>query len=436
MRFGRWPQPGPYTRSLLGRPGDLAIGEAFGRIVRERRWLVVLGLAAVHVGALVLAGGLDRPPNRDEGHFWETSQAFAASFPPSLAELRDYPEVLTPLAFVLWGGLEAAFGGGMAVGRLLNALLSFALLAWVALGRRHPERAALAALRLLAFPYTLPLGVHLYTDTLCALGVVAGVWLYGRERHAAAALAFVVAVATRQYAVFVPSGIAAYEAIRFLRGERERLLAASWAGLAAGTLLGWFAFFGGLAPPSGMAIWIPRYAAPMLDAFHFELDHGLYFLSGVGLYFVLPEWVLLRRRPPWHGLPAGTVLAVVAVVAALFWMAPPLMTDAYPGGAFGRVARAALPGGWGDLPRMLLLLALACAAVLRLSTRPGLVAWWLLLDFLLMTKSQLAWEKYLLPFLAVLWLSASRGPLVGDEEEDPAAAGQPVESREKRASAI
>ena len=63
--------------------------------------------------------------------------------------------------------------------------------------------------------------------------------------------AFVCAIATRQYLVQIPAALAAAEALGWLRGERERWKAVAVCGAACATLLGWVAFFGGLATRRG-----------------------------------------------------------------------------------------------------------------------------------------------------------------------------------------
>ena len=70
------------------------------------RAAVVVLLAAVFVAALALSGWLQGPPVKDEGHFIESARSFREPFPPTLAQLRGYAEVINPLAFVAWGQLD------------------------------------------------------------------------------------------------------------------------------------------------------------------------------------------------------------------------------------------------------------------------------------------------------------------------------------------
>ena len=212
-----------------------------------------LGLAAVLLTAFLVADGLRFEPVKDEVHFLDTSRALTESFPPSLEALRTYEEVITPLAFLWWGLLDRLTGDAAFAGRLANLLLLGAIVCGVALrrGRPTPPR-VLAAVGVLLFPYFLPLGVHLYTDIPAFFLAFLGVRAHLRGHPLLAAALCVLAIATRQYMVAVPVALAAWEWSRGLRGESGSWLPGAAAALAAASLLGWFAFFGGLAPPAGI----------------------------------------------------------------------------------------------------------------------------------------------------------------------------------------
>ena len=120
------------------------------------------------------------------------------------------------------------------------------------------QRGALAAVGLLLFPYTLPLGAHLYTDAIGAFLVVGGALALSRGRLGRSAwFAFVCAIATRQYLVQIPAALAAAEGLHWLRGERVRWKAVVACAASGLTLLAWVAFFGGLATKPGIEDWRP-----------------------------------------------------------------------------------------------------------------------------------------------------------------------------------
>jgi hypothetical protein len=211
-------------------------------MISKRTFLA--GAVLVCAATFVLSDGLHQEPEKDETHFLHSSYVFRGAF--DLEALRDYPELVTPLALVLWGELDHLTGDGLYYGRLFNLALTFAMICLVAFcAPRDWPRGALAALGLVIFPYTLPLGVHLYTDTLAVLAVVAGTVALARSRFLLAAFAFSCAIATRQYTVQIPAALAAAEALGWLHGERERWKAVAACGAACATLLGWIAFFAG-----------------------------------------------------------------------------------------------------------------------------------------------------------------------------------------------
>lgn len=363
-------------------------------INRYGKHLIVAAIGAVYAAALVYLDVLRFPVRADELHFWPTTLALFERGFPSLEQLRTYNELSTPLPFLIFGSLEAAFHGGIVVGRALNLAVSLALLALIAAAGRFSFAALLCAVGLLAFPYFLPVSAHLYTDIIATALVAAGVALH-RSADGWSALAFVLAIASRQLAVAFPLAIVAHEA---LRQWNTRQLRFDWAWaaplIAALTYGGWVLFFGGLAPATALQ-------QQSLDMGRWYPNHALYFLTTIGLYFVVVEAILFRslaalRRPA----PASVALALIA--AALFVLFPPLqnvntITDTM--GYLDRAARLAL----GDTARMVLYALLAALACLRFPplSLPGLV---LYTNAALMLKAHVAWDKYALPVLAVLWL--------------------------------
>ena len=377
-------------------------------MIRATTFLTALVL--VYAVTFVVADELRFEPVKDEIHFHETARTFAAPF--SLAELRSYPEVVTPLALVTWGLLERVTSSGLWAGRFLDLVLSFGLVALIGLG--WPAlwpRGALAAVGLLVFPYTLALSVHLYTDVMAAALAGLGTYAVLRRKPLLAFAAFSAAISTRQYLVQIPAALAAAEAIACLRGEWKRWpLLAACAG-SASTLFGWVLFFGGLAPQAGLDVWLPRYPDPMMHPAAFLLSFALYALTGVGVYFVAVEAILFRKVPARELLLAPRTLLVAAALALLFALDPPLLSATNPGGLFGRASRWLLPSPAFDTLRLALYYVFALIAALRFSRRLDAAFWVVAAGVVLATKQQLPWEKYLLPTLSTLWLLRAAGEL-------------------------
>ena len=276
-------------------------------MIRVRPFLGCVALA--FLATFVVTDGLHHEPAGDEQHFLDSAGVFQGRF--ELEALRSYPELVTPLALVIWGELEHFTGDGLFYGRLLNLALTFAMVCLIALSApRQWPRARLAAVGLLLFPYTLPLSAHLYTDPIGAFLVVSGTLALARGHPAVSWLAFVCAIATRQYLVQIPAALAAASGLSYLRGERARWKDVAVCAASGVTLLAWVAFFGGLATPAGIEDWLDFYPAPMMSATEFILFQGLYALTGVGAYFVVVEALLFQRHPvpkemrDWRGTAA------------------------------------------------------------------------------------------------------------------------------------
>lgn len=368
-------------------------------------------LVAIFALAIGASGWLVAEPVKDEDHFLESARRFRGSFPPSLEQLRDYPEVINPLAFVLWGQLDRLTGNGLVAGRALNALLAAVVVAAIAFRRGRTDRTRLfAALGLLAFPYFLGLGVRLYTDVMAACIAFFGARLHLRGRPWPALALFVAAIATRQYMVAVPASLAAWELDRTLRGDARHWREAILTAIAAATLLGWIAFFGGLGPKPGIERWTPSYPAPMFEARLFIVEYALYYLACLGGYFVVPEFALFVRRVDWRAFARRRNVWIALLLAALFAVFPPFFPN-FPGGGFDRLVRLALPPGPGDVPRVALYWALACLACMRFAQRLDFAFFLVFVHAAMLTKTQLAWDKYMMPVLVLLWYLKADGRL-------------------------
>jgi hypothetical protein len=174
---------------------------------------------------------------------------------------------------------------------------------------------------------------------------------------------------------------------------------------AVGSLLAWIAFFGGMGPASGLREW-PRHMSSIL---HLTPAWGLYSLTCIGAYFVIPELVLFRRREALSALRTRRSLGLALAIASCVLLFPPLAQGATMG-ALNRVLLLVLPPELlGDLSatiRNLVFGVLAWLACVRFA-RVDLIFWLLLLNVLLMSTTFQAWEKYNLPMLVTLWFLRS-----------------------------
>jgi hypothetical protein len=405
-------------------------GHLASHLASPRTRLIVLAgmLALVVTVTLIVSGGLAFAPVKDELHFLDTAQLFAADWPPSVERLRAYPEVITPLAFVLWGGLEYAGADILVAGRLLNLVLAISILWAVTASRtRESSRGLLVAVGLLIYPYLIGMGTHLYTDMIAAALGLAGFWAHERSLQAPsldragtavlavnlpcallALLAWTAAIATRQYLVAVPAACCVAHWLDALRQREPAMFRAGIVpALASLTVLGWFAFFGGLAPEEGRAVWFSGYPAPMAKLTEFIPEYALYALAALGAYVVVPEWLLLRRCGDPRALLKPLPLFYAVLLAIAFALAPPLFHD-WNGGIVDRAVRSIFPPHGGDIPRMAIYWALAWITLVRFGRRLDLGFWLVALHVVLFMKTQLPWDKYYLPLVVLLWWQIAR----------------------------
>jgi len=355
------------------------------------------------------------PLDRDESHFWPTSLQFSHSLIPDLATLRDYGELNTPLPFLIFGQIQRLFGHGLVLSRYFNLTLSAALVVLIGCVHGRPTRTStLSALGLILFPYYLGVATHVYTDILAAFLATVGIWYHLRRRYAAAALCWTLAIASRQYMVAFPVGVAAYELIASAKesGRWRFAWRASWLWplAAASTLVAWISFFGGFGPVAEISS--QHISTVAVDRFF--VDHALYFLACIGAYYCLPEAILFGLTSPRSPeSPARWRLrGVLAILLGPAFVAfPPLLNVGF-GVGVPSMGYLDIAARWmlNDYSRVLLFYALALWAVVRFATpRNTLPVWLLIANALVMTKAHIAWDKYALPMLCVLWLLRAYG---------------------------
>jgi hypothetical protein len=410
--------------------------DSTGWLESRERSVFLIAAAAVYLSVWLYTDGLSFPIYGDESQFWKLTVDFADDYPPSIEEIRTYPEPMTPLSFLMFGLLEHLFRGGIEIGRHLNFLTSFAMLCIVACYRGENRNSVLAAIGLASYPYFLPMGMHLYTDLPAAFFVLMAFRMPSRSWGRGLLLAL--AVATRQYMFVFPMGLVLDECYRAYRsGQYRQLTQCLPDAMAAISLIGWISFFGGLGPNAGLTQW-PRHLES-LGIFRPML--GLHFLSTMGIYFVLPEFVLYRgvnrgvdrwldrsvdrsverpvdRRVPWRDLLwSKKSLIIAGVLLAMYFIDPPIFVGGLKQGFFGRVA------DYLPIPlRMVVFFFFAWIAAVRFA-RINLPFWILTMQLIIVLNAFSAWEKYALPIVASFWMMKAMGKL-----EEEASGQDPVEA--------
>jgi hypothetical protein len=365
----------------------------------------------VYVVLLIVFDGLSFAPRLDEQHFWPNTLWLFADGWPSLDRLRTYNELNTPLPFLVTGAVEHIFHGGIRVARSINFALSFVVLILIGALGEFSSRAIRCTAGLLLCPYFVFVSVHDYTDMMpAALLAIAMAFQFNR-RPWWCAVCCALAIACRQYAVAFPAAIFAYEVVAPSDGRTDQRLSSYLAPLVAcATLLGWFVLFGGLAPQIAVE-------TQSVSVTRWYPEHTLYFLSCIGLYFVVVEAILFQS---WRGLRAAwwKIVLTILLIAAAFAVFPPWGNVNNPVASMGyldRLLRMIL----ADIPRVAVLcvFAIICCLRFRLFSLAGILV---AANAILMIKAHVAWDKYALPLIAVLWLMKSAGWLEPFDEPQQA----------------
>ncbi len=363
-------------------------------------------------------------PKSDEPHYWQTTLLFSKSLIPDLNLLRNYGELNTPLPFIIFGNLERLFKGGMFAGRMLNFILSFLIACIIGLSKYGKHKySALAVCGLFLCPYYFRLSSYFYTDIIATFFVLLGFVFYIRSSNIISSIAFILAIASRQYMLVFPVSILVFELFNILKNVKilhknnetyindkqlpnqsknssksnifsTRLLMPLIASLS---ILGWFLLFNGIAPQTGLA----RTNTPAVQQSLLSVapDSSLYFLACVGLYFVIPELCLFHTRSLFHlNIAIRKLLTLKNCLLALallilFAIFPPLQSH----GLITNVANI-LPN---DFFKLSLYYFLALITTLRFS-RIDIAFWILLVNCVLMMKA-FPWDKYVLPLLVIFW---------------------------------
>jgi DIE2/ALG10 family len=384
----------------------------------------VFAVALLYLAIFYASDGLSFDPQKDEIHFWQTSLRFSENLIPTLDHLRSYSELNTPLPFMVFGTMEYFFHGGIRAGRLLNMLLSFAIVCVVGLPRSSGGPCSvITAFGLLLFPYYLGVSVHLYTDVIATFFVLLGMVEYWAGKSWISALWFILAIASRQYMVAFPVAITFYE---FTRPRPDFLIPrAEWVAplLAASSIFSWILLFGGLAPSNAVEAQSLSTGEP-LRVFP---SHALYLLSTVGVYFVALELVLFWRHTSAAQWISKRNVWIASVLAGLFLAFPPLQNVEYPILTMGFLDKAARTV-MNDPLRLVLFYILALATCLRFN-RYGLGAVLVYVNAVTMFKAHIGWDKYALPILVVLWHMKANGTLEPLAQVSSCAAQQSASDR-------
>ena len=399
--------------STSDRPASMS---SFPARSSQKKILWLAAVTLLYIFSIVRFDFLQGPPMWDEIHYWETSLLFSDDLMPTLSSWQQYGELSTPLPFVIFGGLEYLFGQGIFAGRLLSLILFMVIafiVGWPTAEREDRSLRCLVGL-CLCNSY-LALNGRLYTEMITCTFVLLGFVGYVKQKHVLSALAFIAAIACRQYMIVFPAAIACCEFIATrtsstkqsskqpIEQQTERSPQLNyWAihkrwilpAIATLSLLIWIYLFKGLAPA-----WILHESnTPGVQKTIFAIDPGgaIHSLAAVGAYIVIPEILLFKPKESIRKLlkPQRKIAIIAAVLLFYMILFPPVLNG------LGRLIKTALM-----LPHpflaMVLFYVLALLACIRFSEF-SLMAVIVLFQTIIMTKAY-PWDKYVLPVAVAFW---------------------------------
>ncbi len=366
------------------------------------RLITVSSILVLYLIVFILLSQLRFPIRKDEIHYWPVSLKFSQDWVPSVDLLKNYDELTTPLSFIIFGTIEHLFHGGIFAGRLLNLILSFGMLSILVWMGGPSRKYLISTVGILVYPYFIGCSTHLYTDVIAAFFVLIGLIAYLKRANWVSCLSFALAISSRQYMLAFPLAIFIFEILNLLKSgdskvRREIAVRSLWQGFACLSIGVWILLWGNFGP--GLEVF--RQNVLTLSFLKLIPEHSLYFLSCVGFYFVIPELVLLRRTTWMVNSMNKRIIIVSASLLLLFLLFPPYQNVNYDIPTMGYMDKLFRMIG-GDFFRMAVFYILALMACLRFLTT-DLESLLVLSNGLVMLKSHIAWDKYLLPLIIVLW---------------------------------
>ncbi|MEM6753262.1 MAG: hypothetical protein AAF630_09860, partial [Cyanobacteria bacterium P01_C01_bin.38] len=228
----------------------------------QRKFIFILSITAIYIALIFYLDFLHGNYWHDEKTFWKTTLTFSDRLFPTIEDLRDYTELNTPLPFIIFGALEYLFHQGIFTGRLLNLILSLIIVFIIGYPRQSNRSSAILCLiGLFMCPYYLWLSGRLYTEMIACFCVIMGFVSYVGNRHLISCIAFILAIASRQYMLAFPMAIATYEFMIAIKNTRDfsritSLFKWRWLApfIAALSIFVWIYLFQGLAPQTAFEV--------------------------------------------------------------------------------------------------------------------------------------------------------------------------------------
>ena len=221
-------------------------------------WLVISFLFVLTVGIF----GLTHPLWGDEIHFVKTIKLFGSSPWPGI--FKDYPEVTTPLVYVIYAAWGKIFGFDLNTLRTFSLIISFSFLCvlylFVRENIRNEKLTLIICAVIIVNPYIWGLSVFVFTDMLTVLFILLALYIFIRGNTGPAFLFLGLSLLCRQYAIIFILAVWIFILLKYKSDNAENKILKY-------TLYSFISFlpfilllilWKGLSPPSGINKFIPH----------------------------------------------------------------------------------------------------------------------------------------------------------------------------------
>jgi len=374
--------------------------------------LVFMVFLALFETALVVFVCLKQPLYGDEPHFYQTIRYFGENL--NLHTLKHYPEMITPLSFILYSLWGHLFGFEIHILRILSIIL--AVTTYLLFHRllylifEDSKIAVLSSIFIILNPYMIGLNCFVYTDMLGILCIIATCLAVYRNNAAIFMISAAAAVLCRQYFIFLTAGAFVYYFITFLVHRRYQDLKMMLSGVVSLVpFLCLVVLWQGLAPDNEIR------RINMSTGFNFHPSFLTLYTCQLFLY-LLPV-VLLCWKPLYKN---GKALGVCLIISPIYWLFPvrpsKVLTDGniFTVGFFHRALRYVLNNTLFE--DMAFYLLFYCGLVifyyfirdslnLLRKKNPNYILFLYLcifMFFLVQPFSYVSWEKYFIPIIPLV----------------------------------
>lgn len=255
----------------------------------RKTWYVIVLFLLVVLGFW----GLNRGYWGDESHFVETIRTFSSS--TFFNSIKDYPEVTTPLPYLIYSWWGKLFGLNLPDLRLLTLIISasfFILIFHFFKACLKEEKSALIlSVILLINPYMWGLSIFVFTDMITLLFIYLSLFMISKEKVGPGAVILGLAVLSRQYSVIFILAVWLFLLIRLIKeGERKKFF--TFTGFSILSLIPYLLLiliWKGLSPPAGINKFIPD------TSLHWNTNTFITYVTFLAIY-ILPIIIIAGRE--------------------------------------------------------------------------------------------------------------------------------------------